>query len=141
MTTKVKITNDIDSNGDVILNGYTTCEGGIKNARLLPGDGRTIWITDSSLLSLTEQWPTQKISDGELLNRLGIDAKKWAEEFVKRNPTVDVGSAIGWFACAIETGRDAGRAPAAPEMPPVVPLDTRDAPDEPDESCDTQRGV
>lgn len=37
------------------------------------------------------------------------DASVWAEEFKKVYPDADRGTMIGWFANAIETGRDAGR--------------------------------
>lgn len=37
------------------------------------------------------------------------DAEVWAAEFAKVRPEVDRGLMVGWFANAIETGRDAGR--------------------------------
>jgi len=44
----------------------------------------------------------------ELRLRETTDARVWAEEFAKVRPDVDRGLMIGWFANAIETGRDAG---------------------------------
>jgi hypothetical protein len=47
-------------------------------------------------------------SAGDTLDRLGTDAQLWAREFVALAPPTDVGTMIGWFANAIETGRSAG---------------------------------
>lgn len=52
---------------------------------------------------------------GQVLERMGIDAAKWTDEFVRINPDVKVlpdtwGVMVGWFANAIEAGRSAGRA-------------------------------
>lgn len=45
------------------------------------------------------------------------DAQTWAREFMslfgKRKDDIDEGLMIGWFANAIETGRDAGQRDAA----------------------------
>jgi hypothetical protein len=38
------------------------------------------------------------------------DASVWATEFCRLFPGADWGLMVGWFANAIETGRDAGRA-------------------------------
>lgn len=35
-----------------------------------------------------------------------VDAKIWAEEFVKRNPGADEATMVGWFANAIMAGYD-----------------------------------
>lgn len=56
----------------------------------------------------------KKIADGELLAYIGTDAAKWAAEFCKigrdlGHTTIDEGWMIGWFANAIEAGREAGR--------------------------------
>lgn len=56
--------------------------------------------------------PTE--TDGDLLARLGTDAKKWAEEFCKRYPAIDADTMLGWFANAIMAGHDA-RARETPE--------------------------
>ncbi|CAH1665458.1 MULTISPECIES: hypothetical protein [unclassified Chelatococcus] len=53
-------------------------------------------------------------SDGDFLERIGLDAAKWAHEFrtiAKRLGYSDMDEdwLIGWFANAIERGRDAGR--------------------------------
>ena len=53
-------------------------------------------------------------TDGDFLERIGLDAAKWAHEFrtiAKRlgYSEMDEGWLIGWFANAIERGRDAGR--------------------------------
>jgi hypothetical protein len=37
-----------------------------------------------------------------------MDASVWAYEFCKRNPAVDEGTALGWFANAIMVGFDHG---------------------------------
>ena len=62
------------------------------------------------------QWNTSQIDkqeqdDSDLLNIMGIDASKWAEEFCKRfgNDIIDEGLMLGWFANAIEAGRAAAR--------------------------------
>ena len=51
-----------------------------------------------------------KLSDGEFLQEAGTDARKWAAAFVQIFPDaeVDEGTMIGWFANAIEAGRDWG---------------------------------
>lgn len=45
-------------------------------------------------------------TDGELLEAMGTDARKWAREFVAMHGG-DEGLMIGWFANAIEAGRAA----------------------------------
>lgn len=53
-------------------------------------------------------------SDGEVLARLGTDARTWAREFVERfigervGDRPDEGTLLAWFATAIESGRTAG---------------------------------
>jgi len=54
------------------------------------------------------------MNDADLLARMGTSGAKWAEEFratAKRlgYSDMDEGWLIGWFANAIEAGRDAGR--------------------------------
>ena len=60
-------------------------------------------------------------SDGELLARLGTDATKWAEDFIRSTLTgsddYEVGHVIGWFANAIEAGRMAGTSEAYAKNP------------------------
>lgn len=104
MTTKVKIESSIDSNGDVILNGVNTTEGNIHDAVLRPGESRELWITSSSMLTLTEKWPkSSPQSSREILNECGDDASKWAKAFVQTFPASDEGTMLCWFANAIET--------------------------------------
>lgn len=111
MTTKVLIANAIESNGDVILNGWNTCEGHrLKDITLAPGSFREVWITDYSMMTITEDWPTAvKVrvdnpgkSDGEIADACGDRGDLWAAEFHKRFPHVDEGVVIAWFANAIE---------------------------------------
>jgi len=60
------------------------------------------------------------MTDGELLAEMGTDAQKWAQEFIRRFggrercAFIDEGLMIGWFANAIEAGRDAGMGAATP---------------------------
>ena len=49
-----------------------------------------------------------KLSAGEFLQKVGMDARKWAEAFIQVSPPIDEGTMIGWFANAIEAGRDHG---------------------------------
>lgn len=54
------------------------------------------------------------MTDAELLQSMGTDARKWAHEFNRiaqdlGTPEMDEGWLIGWFANAIEAGREAGR--------------------------------
>jgi hypothetical protein len=53
--------------------------------------------------------------DAKLLHST-TDAAVWAAEFMKIAPEVDEGAMIGWFANAIENGRDAGRKKALAEV-------------------------
>ncbi len=50
------------------------------------------------------------MTDVQLLAKMRIDAAKWTEEFLVLFPegTNDWGTLVGWFANAIEVGRDAG---------------------------------
>ncbi len=54
-------------------------------------------------------------TEPDLLEHMGTDAEKWAEEFCKRfrphRPKTYAESVAGWFANAIEAGRLAGAAP------------------------------
>jgi hypothetical protein len=58
MTTKVTIENDKSSNGDVLIAGYNTTEDRVS-ATVFPGDKREVWITNNSVLVVTERWPTE----------------------------------------------------------------------------------
>jgi hypothetical protein len=53
------------------------------------------------------------MNDLEALTYMGTDGRKWAEEFCKiakdHGHRIDEGWVIGWFANAIEAGREAGR--------------------------------
>lgn len=66
-----------------------------------------------------EMWhSTQKMSSGEMLAYMGTDARRWAQAFGERftvsSRAADatahdlIGVMVGWFANAIEAGRDAG---------------------------------
>lgn len=59
----------------------------------------------------------------KMLDRMGIDAQKWAAEFMRIAQAGDLidtrgddteGWMIGWFANAIEAGRSAGRRETCP---------------------------
>lgn len=55
-----------------------------------------------------------KESDGDVLARMGTDAAKWTDKFmrVQADPTsgpLEWGTMVGWFANAIEAGKAAGR--------------------------------
>ena len=58
----------------------------------------------------------KNMSDGEFAKEVGTDARKWAEAFMQIFPDtgLDEGIMIGWFANAIENGRDAGLAQQIP---------------------------
>jgi hypothetical protein len=54
------------------------------------------------------------MTDSEMLAKMGTDGSKWAAEFRRialelGYSDMDEGWLIGWFANAIEMGRDAGR--------------------------------
>jgi hypothetical protein len=52
----------------------------------------------------------KQMTDGALLTYMGTDAGRWAAQFVRLHPNgTDEGTLIGWFANAIEAGREAGR--------------------------------
>jgi hypothetical protein len=61
------------------------------------------------------------------------DAVVWAAEFMKIAPEVDEGAMIGWFANAIENGRDAGRKEALAEVAGRLPCHGASA------SCSSRR--
>jgi len=54
---------------------------------------------------------------GEILARMGTDAAKWTDEFMRirhengpyANPNEEWGTMVGWFANAIEAGKAEGR--------------------------------
>ncbi len=50
-----------------------------------------------------------RMSDSDLLTKMGTDAVKWVDEYMARfaNELPDEGNLLGWFANAIEAGRDA----------------------------------
>lgn len=119
MTTKVLIANAPESNGDVILNAHTSCEGRIKDFTLAPGSFKELWITDQSAVILTETWPTTKqkvadepaATDDDIISKCGDRGELWAKEFHKKNPHIDLGVALAWFsncieaACAVRVAR------------------------------------
>jgi hypothetical protein len=53
------------------------------------------------------------MQDGDLLDYMGMDAARWAEEFCKiardKGHHLDEGWMLSWFANAIMTGYDRGR--------------------------------
>lgn len=68
-----------------------------------------------------ELWlSTRNMASVEMLTYMGTDAQRWAQAFVERFAVADrydtndndlndpIGLMIGWFANAIEAGRDAG---------------------------------
>jgi len=61
------------------------------------------------------------MSDGEMLEYMGMDAAKWAAEFCKiaRNHghNLDEEWMIGWFASAIMAGYDRGRGVSFTKLP------------------------
>ncbi len=62
---------------------------------------------------------TSRLSDNELLNYMGTDAQRWAEECINHahaTDKVDAHFLMGWFANAIERARTDERARVAREM-------------------------
>jgi hypothetical protein len=58
---------------------------------------------------------------GDMLQRLGVDGKLWAEEFHRTAialgyPTMDDGWLLGWFCNAIMAGYDEARRRYDPEL-------------------------
>ena len=51
-----------------------------------------------------------RMSDIDLLAKMGTDASKWLDEYMDRfgDEAPDEGTLLGWFANAIEAGRNAG---------------------------------
>lgn len=116
MTTKVTITNDKTSNGDVILNAINPCEGRIHDEVIRPGTEREVWITNLSSITLTETWPASKpaASSVEIISECGDSGEKWAKAFVAQFPTADEATMLGWFANAIEAAYTVRRARSEP---------------------------
>ena len=48
-------------------------------------------------------------AEKNLLNTMGMDGKRWAEEFCKRFPQCKVDNVLGWFCNAIMAGYDEGK--------------------------------
>lgn len=50
------------------------------------------------------------MNSSDLLTKMGTDAAKWTDEFLATFPdgTDDWGTLVGWFANAIEAGREEG---------------------------------
>ena len=59
MTTKIRIENTSDSNGDIVVQGKCISYGDLPST-LFPGESLELWITTSSSLWITETWPTKK---------------------------------------------------------------------------------
>jgi hypothetical protein len=79
--------------------------------------------TTARLTSLTEPLPDfTTMTAGDMTTWLGTDAARWARAFadlelrgsLRPEDNDRVGWLIGWFANAIETGRDAGRRETCP---------------------------
>lgn len=107
MTTLVTITNNEKSNGDVIIDGVSTCEGKLRGVALRPGQTRDVWITTGSALIVTETWPTRphKTNDpggGKTISECGDLGEKWAKAFVDHHPAADEDLMRAWFQNAIE---------------------------------------
>jgi hypothetical protein len=109
MTTKIRISNDATSNGDLIIDAVNTTEGRINDAVLRPGDSREFWITNLSMVSLTETWPAQPLpkSDVEIIAECGDSGAKWAKAFKEKFPNADESTMLAWFANAIEAASTA----------------------------------
>lgn len=58
MTSKVMITNDSTSNGDLVVQ-----RPGAPTEILLPGQDTTFWVSTSGAIFITETWPTKKAPD------------------------------------------------------------------------------
>lgn len=70
---------------------------------------------------------TRQLSDAQRLEAMGIDAAKWAAEFMQvqqdaRSGRLDEGAMIGWFANALEAGRSAGRKEACSHKDGFFPV-------------------
>lgn len=107
MTTLVTIRNDATSNGDVIIDGASTCEGTIRGLTLRPGEEKAVWITTSSSLHLTEKWPTRPknaidAGGGTIIGECGDSGELWAKAFVNQFPAADEDTIRAWFQNAIE---------------------------------------
>lgn len=74
MTTKIKITNKANSNGDVHVRGVNLWEYG--TSRLAPGESSEFGITDSSLLSVFETMPSSVSDAGRTSLYYGEEADK-----------------------------------------------------------------
>ncbi len=111
MTTKIKISSDTSSNGDLVLNAAVTCEGPILNHVIRPGEDRELWISSSSVLTITERHPSMPFTkdDGALISKCGDRGELWASEFFARNPGVAEDTARAWFQNAIEAACDVRR--------------------------------
>lgn len=70
MTTKLNIENDVTSNGDVHLRG--TSISGWRKLDLAPGEKTEVWITDSSLLTAFETWPSAVLASDAV--KAGVQA-------------------------------------------------------------------
>lgn len=49
--------------------------------------------------------PPAGMSDAQLLDWMGLDARRWAAAFCQKHPGVDEGTMLSWFANAIENGK------------------------------------
>ncbi len=83
------------------------------------------------IASFTDPLPDETASDGQLTAWMGTDAVKWARAFGRmmeslpddQDPDQFGAALIGWFAAAIEAGRDAGRSDIAAAIDLVRTMD------------------
>lgn len=128
MTTFVTIHNHTRSNGDLIVDGAGTCEGPIRGLALRPGEEKSVWITNSSALIVTEKWPTRPKnavdeSGGAIISECGDSGELWAKAFVNQFPAADEDTLRAWFQNAIEAAdtvrRERRESPPPAEAPPT----------------------
>lgn len=84
MTTKLLIQNDATSNGDVIVRVANACYVNppvhgktipdTRHLRVLPGQTLELGITDFSLVSIHEEWPSTKFEPKQRADPTGKPA-------------------------------------------------------------------
>ena len=84
------------------------CEDGLYYSEDIARTALTAALPHLTGWQPIEVYPKSVETDGQFLGRIGTNASLWAEEFVKRFGG-DEGLMIGWFANAIEAGREAGK--------------------------------
>ena len=77
-------------------------------------------ILNAAVLAAIARWRTT-MTDGDLLQYMGIDGSRWAAEFCKiardKGHDLDEGWMLGWFANAIMAGYDRGRGISVSRLP------------------------